>query len=85
MVFDILFYCVTMHTLQLTLNGLGDYEQHEPWTTTNEDNKTPFLFAYFPYKIAASIKTALLGETKNFAYRVAGEKLGTSYQSKPRC
>ena len=36
-------YCVTMHLLQLTLiNRLENYEQPEPWTTTNEDNKTPF-------------------------------------------
>ena len=32
-----------INILQLTLiTGLENYEQREPWTTTNEDNKTPF-------------------------------------------
>ena len=37
-------YCATMHTLQLTLiTALENYEQRQPWTTTNEGNKRHFL------------------------------------------
>ena len=42
-------YCVTMHILQLTLTGLENYEQREPWTTTNEDNKTPFSLDQYEF------------------------------------
>ena len=52
-------YCVTMHILQLTLiTGLENYEQREPWTTTNEDNKTPFSldqYEFLPIKKLLSI------------------------------
>ena len=43
-------YCVTMHILQLTLiTRLENYEQPEPWTTTNEDNKTPFSLDQYEF------------------------------------
>ena len=56
MVFDFI-YCVTMHILQLTLcvptghtlTGLENYEQRELWTTTNEDNKTPFSLDQYEF------------------------------------
>ena len=49
-VFFNFFYCVTMHKLQLTLiTGLENYEQRKPWTTTNEDNKTPFSLDQYEF------------------------------------
>ena len=48
MVFDFI-YCVTMQTLQLTLTGLENYEQREPWTTTNEDIKAPFSLDQYEF------------------------------------
>ena len=39
-----------MQILQLTLmTGLENYEQREPWTTTNEDNKTPFSLDQYEF------------------------------------
>jgi len=43
--------CVTMHILQLTLiTGLENYEQRQPWTTTNED-KTPFSLDQYEFPL----------------------------------
>ena len=38
-----------MRILQLTLSGLENYEQREPWATTNEDNKTPFSLDQYEF------------------------------------
>ena len=38
-----------MHILQLTLTGLENYEQREPWTATNEDNKTLFSLDQYEF------------------------------------
>ena len=38
-----------MHILQLTLTGLENYEQREPWTATNEDNKTPLSLDQYEF------------------------------------
>ena len=38
-----------MRILQLTLTGLENYEQREPWATTNEDNKTPFSLDQYEF------------------------------------
>jgi len=40
-----------MHILQLTLiTGLENYEQRQPWTTTNED-KTPFSLDQYEFPL----------------------------------
>ena len=96
--------CVTMHILQLTLiTGPKNYEQREPWTTTNEDNKTPFSLDQHEFPpimklVGVALETTnfasypskprncrgKLGTSRQYQNHVAGERLDTSHQSKPR-
>jgi len=84
-------YCVTMHILQLTLiTGLENYEQREPWTTTNEDNKTPFSLDQHEFPpimklVGVALETTYFASYPSKPRNCRGKTRNFAPISKPRC